>query len=65
MLAITRKVGERIEIGSNGLILEVIKVSGKKVVLGFAGDDSLEVYREEVAQKRRERNNNQLPNIET
>lgn len=65
MLAITRKIGEKIEIGSNGLILEVVKISGKKVTLGFSGDSSLEVLRTELAEKRRKRDQNQLPDIET
>lgn len=47
MLVLTRKVGERIRIGSD-IELTVLRISGGKVKLGFAGSPGIPIQREEL-----------------
>lgn len=55
MLSITRKVGERIVIGDD-IVLVVQEVSGSTVRLGIEAPKSLPVYREEIWASVREEN---------
>lgn len=50
MLVLTRKVGERIRIGDS-LEVTVLKVSGNKVKLGFAGPVQVPIQREELTRR--------------
>jgi carbon storage regulator len=47
MLTIARRVGERIVIG-DGIVVEVVEVSGGTVRLGITAPPELRIYREEL-----------------
>jgi len=47
MLTISRRVGERILIG-DGIVIEVVEVSGGSVRLGITAPKELRIYREEL-----------------
>jgi carbon storage regulator len=47
MLVLSRKVGERVEIG-DGITLVVVASNGRKVRLGFEAPDEVTIRREEL-----------------
>ena len=47
MLTISRRVGERILIG-DGIVIEVVEVSGGSIRLGITAPKELRIYREEL-----------------
>lgn len=55
MLVLSRKPGERIEIGID-CILTVVSVEGDKVRIGFDAPPSVQIRREELADKIRNQN---------
>ena len=57
MLVLTRKEGERIQIGDNISIL-VMDVKGKQVRLGITAPADVKVYREEIFKRIKEENIN-------
>ena len=54
MLVLSRKRGERIVIGDN-VELVIISVQGGRVKLGFLAPDDVAIYREEVFQRLKEK----------
>ena len=50
MLVLTRKVGERIQIG-DGVVVTVVRVHGDKVRLGVEAPADVAVHREEVSRR--------------
>jgi len=54
MLVLSRKVGERIVIGSN-IVVTVIEVRGDRIKLGFVAPDEVPIHREEVSRRVAER----------
>lgn len=50
MLVLSRKKGERINIGDN-IIVEVVEVIGGKVRLGIEAPNEVPIHRAEVAQR--------------
>lgn len=59
MLILTRKIGERLTIGED-IVVVVSKVRGNRVTIGVDAPQSLRILREEVAEeiKRKESNGN-------
>ena len=57
MLVLTRKEGERIQVGDNISIL-VMDVKGKQVRLGITAPADVKVYREEIFKRIKEENIN-------
>jgi carbon storage regulator len=55
MLVLTRKPGERIQIGEN-VVLEILEVRQGQVRLGIEAPSQVRIYREEVARQIREEN---------
>jgi carbon storage regulator len=55
VLVLTRKSGERIQIGEN-VILEILEVRQGQVRLGIEAPSHVRIYREEVARQIREEN---------
>ena len=55
MLVLTRKVGEKIQIGDDITIL-IMEVKGKQVRLGIEAPPAVKVHREEIYQKIQEEN---------
>ncbi len=47
MLVLSRKVGEKIEIG-HGITVEVRRISGHRVALAFAAPDDVRILRSEL-----------------
>jgi carbon storage regulator len=54
MLVLTRKLGERIVIGDS-IVLTVVRINGDKVRLGIEAPPEIEVHREELRRRHRER----------
>ena len=52
MLVLTRRVGERIEIGPD-IVVEVVSVAGDRVRVGVVAPRHLAVHREEIAESLR------------
>lgn len=50
MLALTRKLGERIIIGGN-IVVQIVDIKGDKVRLGIEAPREITVHREEVAER--------------
>ena len=50
MLVLSRKVGERVVIGSN-IVVSVIEVRGDRVKLGFVAPEEVPIHREEVSRR--------------
>lgn len=48
MLVLSRKPGESLDIG-NGIQVKIVKVNGKRVVLGITADHEVKVRRSEKA----------------
>ena len=57
MLVLTRKLGEKIQIGDDISIL-IMEVKGKQVKLGIEAPSNIKVHREEIYQKIQEENIN-------
>ena len=57
MLVLTRKLGERIQIGDNISIL-IMEIKGKQVRLGIDAPPDVKVHREEIYHKIQEENIN-------
>ena len=55
MLVLTRKPGERIQIGEN-VVLEILEVRQGQVRLGIEAPSHVRIFREEVARQIREEN---------
>ena len=55
MLVLTRKVGEKIQIGDHITIL-IMEVKGKQVRLGIEAPPDVKVHREEIYQRIQEEN---------
>ncbi|MFC1591860.1 carbon storage regulator CsrA [Thermodesulfobacteriota bacterium] len=55
MLVLTRKVGEKIQIGDDITIL-IMEIKGKQVRLGIDAPSDVKVHREEIYQKIQEEN---------
>ncbi|MFB3816364.1 MAG: carbon storage regulator CsrA [Candidatus Methylomirabilales bacterium] len=55
MLVLTRKAGERIEIGED-IVLEIVEVRQGQVRLGIQAPARVPIFREEVARQIREEN---------
>ena len=49
MLVLSRKVGERIQLGDN-ITVTLVKISGNAVRIGIEAPPHMEVYREELGQ---------------
>jgi carbon storage regulator len=56
MLVLSRKRGERILVGDCEVVVTVLAVKGGSVRLGISAPADVAVYREEVEQRRAERN---------
>jgi carbon storage regulator len=50
MLVLTRKIGERVVIGSEVNVV-VLEVHGDRVKLGFSGPPEVPIHRQEVSQR--------------
>ena len=61
MLVLSRKPGEVIVIPQCALTFTVIAVEGNKVRIGIGAPDAIDVYREEVWDRIRERTADPLP----
>jgi len=48
MLVLSRKVGERVLIG-DGIVVQVLEVSGRQVRLGIQAPADLRIWREELS----------------
>jgi carbon storage regulator len=48
MLILTRYAKEKIIIGDNEIIIKVVRVEGKKVILGIEAPANMPVHREEI-----------------
>jgi carbon storage regulator len=55
VLVLTRKTGERIQIGEN-VVLEILEVRQGQVRLGIEAPSTVRIYREEVAREIRAEN---------
>lgn len=55
MLVLTRKAGERIQIGEE-IVLEILEVRQGQVRLGIQAPTHVRIYREEIARQIREEN---------
>ncbi len=55
MLVLTRKVGERIQVGDS-VVLEILEVRQGQVRLGIRAPTHVRIYREEIARQIREEN---------
>ncbi len=55
MLVLTRKLGEKIQIGDDISIL-IMEVKGKQVKLGIEAPSNIKVHREEIYQKIQDEN---------
>ncbi len=55
MLVLTRKVGEKIQIGDDITIL-IMDIKGKQVRIGIDAPETVKVHREEIYQKIQEEN---------
>ena len=55
MLVLTRKLGEKIQIGDDISIL-IMEVKGKQVRLGIEAPSTVKIHREEIYQKIQEEN---------
>jgi len=55
LLVLTRKVGEKIQIGENISVL-IMDVKGKQVRLGIEAPAAVKVHREEIYQKIKDEN---------
>ena len=55
MLVLTRKAGERIQIGDE-VVLEILEVRQGQVRLGIEAPRHVRIYREEIARQIREEN---------
>ncbi len=55
MLVLTRKAGERIQIGDE-VVLEILEVRQGQVRVGIQAPASVRIYREEIAREIREEN---------
>lgn len=55
MLVLNRKIGQVITIGTGkkAIHLKVLKINNKNVVLGFTGDTTIPVFRQEIVNKRK------------
>ena len=70
MLVLARKSQESVVIGSPGAMQELVRVTvldvrGGKVKLGFAADEDVAVYREEVWERLRAESQAALPTLVT
>ncbi len=52
MLVLTRKVGERIQIGDK-IVVTVVRVQNEKVRIGIEAPDNVTILREEIVQRSR------------
>lgn len=50
MLVLSRRVGERIEVG-DGIVLTVVAIMGTKVKIGIQAPPEMPVHRAEVAER--------------
>jgi len=50
MLTLTRKAGEKIHVGED-VVLQVVRIEGNKVILGFAADRKIKIMRSEVLER--------------
>lgn len=57
MLVLTRKVGEKIQIGDD-ICITIMEVKGKQVRVGIEAPAAVKVHREEIYQRIREENIN-------
>lgn len=57
MLVLTRKVGEKIQIGDD-ISITIMEVKGKQVRVGIEAPATVKVHREEIYQRIREENIN-------
>lgn len=48
MLALTRRIGEKVIIGENVVTMTVLQIRGNQVKLGFDADSSINIHREEI-----------------
>ncbi len=55
MLVLTRKLGEKIQIGDN-ISIVIMEVKGKQVKLGIEAPANIKVHREEIYQKIQDEN---------
>jgi len=55
MLVMSRKRGERIVIGEQFAVIEVVEIRGDRVRLGITADKEVPVHREEVYQAIKEK----------
>lgn len=53
MLVLTRKVGERIQIGDK-IVVTVVRIQNEKVRIGIEAPDDVVILREEVTQRSRQ-----------
>ena len=61
MLVLSRKIGERIAVPRCQRVVTVIAIKGNAVRLGIFAPEYIEVYREEVWHKRRQRTHRTAP----
>jgi carbon storage regulator len=55
VLVLTRRPGERVQIGEN-IVLEILEIHHGQVRLGLQAPEHIRIYREEVARELREEN---------
>ncbi len=54
MLVLLRKLGERIVVPGCGMTITVLRTKGNKVSLGITAPSGVEIYREELLQRKQE-----------
>ena len=54
MLVLSRKIGQAIVLPQTGVVLTVLRVQGNKVRLGITAPGGVDVFREEVWERRQQ-----------
>ena len=55
MLVLTRKLGEKIQIGDD-IVISILEIKGRQVRLGIVAPPNISVHREEIYQRIQEEN---------
>lgn len=59
MLELDRKIGQRVFINKGKIQIEILKIEGDMIKIGFSAPPHIDIHREELhVRKRRQRNKN-------